>query len=324
VSGLNLLFETSIDYERTHQIALFSILKNSNLVNYLLGIETDNVRITWEPIKRLFDLGVETDSEKCFIEIKMWSSLYEDQWKRQNEYLNKFNNKCLYVLLGTSWFEYDNNTFSETFGTKCTKIGYKELIEALNSVLLFPGNKTDITELALAYRDAINKQYDYVINAYKYPKMNRVYFYSLYHKLKGYLTEIPFSIYGTNNAGGQVSILNNGNWHKVLINNIETSIFSELVNGELCFKFKAFVESYDFKNHENKYRIRVILRDLLSKMAEDKFNLYNTGRLGEYMTICKVKHDFTNLDNLEKSVEIIKGADILLKKSADSLAQTAL
>ena len=74
MSGISLLLNTSIDYERTHQIVLHTLLNKSNLAEHLFCLK--EVReILWEPKKGLFDLALKSKNEEIYIEIKMWSSL---------------------------------------------------------------------------------------------------------------------------------------------------------------------------------------------------------------------------------------------------------
>ena len=63
MSGIELLFSASIEYERTHQLALFTLLRRSHLAETLLGIP-DNPTILWEPRSQLFDLAVITPQKK--------------------------------------------------------------------------------------------------------------------------------------------------------------------------------------------------------------------------------------------------------------------
>jgi hypothetical protein len=303
MSGLNLLFETSIDYERTHQIALFTLLQKSDLSKHLLDIDRKINKINWEPNRQLFDLGIETDLYKYLIEIKMWASLYKSQFEKQREALNKEGSYGVYLFLGTTWFEYDSECFKRDFGYKCVRIGYVELIKGLNDVLISHGNPTEIYELALAYRNAIRNQFERILNAYTGPVKDRVFYYSLYYKMKELLKDIPCSIYGANNPGGQVSILNNNHWHEVGIEGINVQLFYELVNGELCFKIRPDTDDYVMKDH-----IRNVVRPALQKAAGSDLILIKTGRTGEYMTIFKIKHDFTNLNLFNESIKIYKFA----------------
>jgi hypothetical protein len=115
LSGTGLLFETAKEYERTHQLAIYTLLRRSDLAKYILGVDKE-IKVNWEPQRQLFDLGIETDANSYFIEIKMWAGLSQDQHDRQNNFLQKNNYFGVYVFLGTTWFEYDKESFKNEFG----------------------------------------------------------------------------------------------------------------------------------------------------------------------------------------------------------------
>lgn len=104
MSGIDLLLRTAIDYERTHQIALFTLLSKSKLPDILLDIAMPK-SIQWEPERQLFDLAVEDGTKSTYLELKMWSSLSASQFNGQVKFLLDKNFRGLYVLLGTSWYE---------------------------------------------------------------------------------------------------------------------------------------------------------------------------------------------------------------------------
>jgi hypothetical protein len=104
VSGVTVLLNSALDYERTHQVALYTLFRKSCLPETLLGISSP-MEVGWEPENQLFDLSVSSDSDRVLIEIKMWSSLSADQFRRQTEHLSKNGSRAAYILLGTSWME---------------------------------------------------------------------------------------------------------------------------------------------------------------------------------------------------------------------------
>ncbi len=70
MSGVDLLLGTAIDYERTHQVALYALFENSDLPDLLAAVR--RTRPTeWEPEGQLFDLGLSGDTSRVLLEIKM-------------------------------------------------------------------------------------------------------------------------------------------------------------------------------------------------------------------------------------------------------------
>ncbi len=69
MSGIDLLLRTAIDYERTHQIVLFTLLSKSKMSKVFLNVDSPNIH--WEPEQQLSDLVVQKDSTTTHIELKM-------------------------------------------------------------------------------------------------------------------------------------------------------------------------------------------------------------------------------------------------------------
>jgi len=299
MSGIDLLLKTAIDYERTHQLAIFTLLSKSKFSSFLLGIS--DPRVLWEPERQLFDLGVQGKFKTVYIEIKMWSSLTENQQKRQQTFLISNNCTGYYILLGTSWFEYSLSDIENNFNGTATKIGYDEIISALNSLIVAPDQSPDVYELALAYRNALQEQFNILKNAFKNNDGGKLFFYSLYREIQNRTQNIRTSIYTVNNPGGPVYILNNGDcWKKFTVGNLAGELYYELVNGRLCIKF------YSEEKKEDKYLIKDQVRKAVRSVLSPKYKVIDTGRLGTYMTACQIDHDFTDIRNLDKSAYIFQ------------------
>ena len=68
MSGVDLLLRTALDYERTHQVVLYTLFENSDLPELL--ISTRRTKTTeWEPEGQLFDLGLSSENSRVLIEI---------------------------------------------------------------------------------------------------------------------------------------------------------------------------------------------------------------------------------------------------------------
>jgi len=300
MSGIDLLLRTAIDYERTHQLAIFTLLEKSNFSSFLLGI-SDVQSVIWEPERQLFDLEVQSKSKKGYIEIKMWSSLTESQFERQKDFLTKNSYIGYYILLGTTWFEYLSGDIENKSKGIATKIGYKELISALNSLIITPDQSADVYELALAYRNALQEQFSMIKNAYTTNDSGKLFFYSLYREIQKRIKNMNTSIYTVNNPGGSVYILNNSDyWKKFSIGNVSGELYYEVVNGRLCIKFYSEAEKKD------KYMIRDRIRKAVKDVLSPKYKVIDTGRLGAYMTACQIDYDFTDIKKIDKSAVVFQ------------------
>lgn len=305
MSGIDLLLRTGIDYERTHQIALFTLLSKSKMSEVLLNVISPK-QIHWEPEGQLFDLAVEDDKTTTYVELKMWSSLSDNQFKRQVDFLKEKKSRAVYLLLGTSWFEHTRNSISNNSEGSATKTGYDELISSLNNLMVATGQLPEVYELAIAYRNAVQEQYDRILTAYRSRQNEKLFFYAIYHEIQSRLRGMETSIYTVNNQGGPVYILNNSDyWLTFTYEKAEGKLYYEIVNGRLCIKF------YIDAPNETKYKLRDNLRQAIRKVYSAAYKIVDSGRIGAYMTACQIEHDFTDIEKLEDSARMF--SDIGLK-----------
>ena len=303
MSGIDLLLRTAIDYERTHQLALFTLLSKSSLPAYLVGTANSaaSPAVLWEPEGQLFDLAVVDGAKTTYIELKMWSGLSDSQQKRQHGFLLKNGGLGLYILLGTSWFEHSTDSIAGSFGGIATKTGYEEVISALNRLMVAPGQSPDVYELALAYRNALQEQMDKLLTAFKTPDGSKLFFYSMYHEIQKRLKSVETAIYTVNNPGGPVYILNcSDHWLPFSIGQLAGELYYEVVNGRLCIKFHS--EATD----KDKYTIRDRVRKAIKGVLGQKYRIVDSGRLGAYMTACQIDHDFCDISALDESAAVFE------------------
>jgi hypothetical protein len=240
-------------------------------------------------------------AKTTYLELKMWSALPDSQRKHQQDFLAY--NKCpgYYVLLGTSWFEHSATSITRNSGGIATKIGYDELIVALNQLMIATGQSPDIYELALAYRNAIQEQFDNLRNAFTTADGSKISFYSLYWEIQKRLKDIETAIYTVNNQGGPVYILNSSDyWLPFSVGQIPGNLYYEVVNGRLCIKF--YIEAPD----SDKYMIRNRVRQAIKSVLGQKYQVIDTGRLGAYMTACQIDHDFCEISKLDDSAAVFQ------------------
>lgn len=309
MSGIDLLLRTAIDYERTHQIALFTLLSKSNMSEVLLNVANHPKEIYWEPDGQLFDLAVEHDNTTTYVEIKMWSSLTDSQFKRQVAFLKEKKTRGVYLLLGTSWFERTEKSISDMSDGLASRIGYDELILSLNKLMVTTGQPPEVYELALAYRNAVQEQYDRIHAAYRSKKDKKLFFYAIYHEIQTRLKGMETSIYTVANPGGPVYILNSSDyWLDLSYEGVAGQLYYEIVNGRLCIKF--CIEA----PNETKYKLRDKLREVIRKVYGADYKIVDSGRLGAYMTACQIEHDFTDIENFEESARIFSDVGSRLEK----------
>jgi hypothetical protein len=313
-----LLFRTAIDYELTHQVALYTLLAKSKLPSLLVGIN-DSKHIEWEPQGQLFDLAVADDQRHAYIELKMWSSLTDSQIQRQQDFLASTKHSGIYILLGTSWFEFDSQRIQKVSKGASTRVGYDELIDALNKLLITPGQSADVYELALAYRNALQDQFTQLKTAALSPKdRGKLYYYSLYWMLKEQLQGLKTAIYSATNPGGPVYILNNQEWYPVFVNGVSVELYYEVVNDRLCIKFFA-----DTDDANKKYMVRDSIRRATHAVLDSKYSVIDTGRLGAYMTACQINHDIGDSLNLDKSAQIFRDVHIAFPQIVQAIQPVA-
>jgi len=308
MSGIDLLLRTAIDYERTHQIALFTLLSKSKMSEVLLNVASPK-HIHWEPEGQLFDLAVQDDSTTTYVELKMWSSLSDNQFKRQVAFLKEKKSRGVYLLLGTSWFEHTEKSISDKSEGSATRIGYDELIFSLNKLMVATGQPPEVYELALAYRNAVQEQYDRIHTAYRNKQDEKLFFYAIYHEIQSRLKGMETSIYTVNNSGGPVYILNNSDyWLSFTYEKAEGELYYEVVNGRLCIKF--YIEA----PNETKYKLRDNLREAIRRVYSSDYKIVDSGRLGAYMTACQIEHDFTDIEKFEDSARVFSDIGLKLEK----------
>ncbi len=300
MSGISVLIDAAIEFERTHQIVLFTLFEKSNFAIHLLGFP-NNARVEWEPESQLFDLRVKGESQQCLLEIKTWSTLSENQRTRQTQYLRSTNSKAVYVLLATSWFEHTHRQVEAFYPGATKKVGYEELIDALQKLIADHDLESDLAELALAYRLALKSQF-FRIKAQSFSSNSgsRLLHYSFYHVIQEKLSDIHTAIYTVNHPGGEVYILNNEDWQYPIINGTRVELYYELVNGRLCIKFFAGTAS------ETKCSIRNIIRKAVRSTLIIDQPIIDSGRVGAYMTACQIEFNFLDLSKLEEALFLFR------------------
>ncbi|MAT40208.1 MAG: hypothetical protein CL946_11460 [Ectothiorhodospiraceae bacterium] len=169
MSGISLLLETAERYERTHQLVLFALLKESSLSEHLLGaprrkLHTDDDKaIELEPSGGKFDLKIIFDSDiTAYLELKMWADFGYKQLQRQCAFLKDENARGFHILLGKAWFKHTPEEIDKESEGRAKKIGVADVIRALDNVLMQKDEKHDVHELALAYRNKLQNHLNWL------------------------------------------------------------------------------------------------------------------------------------------------------------------
>jgi hypothetical protein len=141
----------TLDFELVHSLALAALIEDcpeflSNLIPTMQGFR----RCLIETKKRLYDLKVVMADSAAVFEIKVWSPLEPDQIARQVAGAIEANWRLFYILLGKTGADLSRTYIETKTNRLASKIGYRELIGALNPLTSMP--------LAAAYRDALIKQ----------------------------------------------------------------------------------------------------------------------------------------------------------------------
>jgi hypothetical protein len=314
MSGINLLLSSAIDYERTHQIALYTLLTQSHFPRTWLGISKE-CQIEWEPEKQLFDLLVSTSNSKIYIELKMGTTLGDSQFRRQLDFLKKNHSKAIYILLGTSWFEYSTGRIEQSSKDLACKVGYQELLDALNKFLVELNQPPDVYEFALAYRNTLQTHFDKLTSAaLKSSEKDKPFYYSLFWMLQQRLSNIVTDIYTVTNPGGPVYILNDSASHKITLKGVAVYLYSEIVNNRLCIKF------YTDADDDKKTTIRKRLREACHLVLDNQFTVIDSGRLGRYMTACQIDIDPSDISKLDYTANVFSEIHDKLSNIAQRLS----
>jgi hypothetical protein len=130
-------------------------------------------------------------------------------------------------------------------------------------------------------------------------------------QLRGIRTRIWFA----NNPAGGVAILNDIDWYPLVMSGVEVKLYHELVNGKLCIKFYA-----ETKEAELKCKIRDRVRAALHGELGNQYILWDTGRVGEYMTACRVEHEHLDITNIERVAEVFTAVHQAMPRISELVA----
>ncbi|MBK8068125.1 MAG: hypothetical protein IPK27_10985 [Rhodanobacteraceae bacterium] len=298
MNAIDLLFREAVSLERTHQLALWILLKEANFCKAITGRESSG-EIRWEPERQLFDLAVVgPDQEKTFLELKMWGSLSGEQLARQSYYLLKNASSGVYVLLGTSSFEVSAERIRRETHGRAIRVSYSELLAALQCICSSSGARAEVVDFAQAYANAIRDQVSLFEMQAQDASNGKLYFYVRYQRLINSLST-EARIYTVNNPGGEVYILNFvDSYNNINIGKCHGQLYAELVNGRLCIKF--WLDAPAETRRITRDELRALVRE-----AMDSENFRNSGRLGNCMTVCSLEKDLSDPAQTDYAAQMI-------------------
>lgn len=316
--------DNSIDFERTHQLVLKSLLADPDFATCLIDAPVNkDTKIYLEPHGGLFDLGLFTKEGVCLclIELKMWSSLSKNQLDRQQEFLKKHSLKGLHILLGTTDLQYyrdmNYDEIADFTGNVSQKLGYKELIQVLNSFESANAGERTTVKMAREYRLALTKQASYLDSAWLNPHAHEHHrFYSTYSKIQTYLTEENFSIYTVNNRSGAVYIINDGgSWFGFSYKNQKFEIYQEILNNQHMIRIYSNNVPNDIRNEVKEKFLKHF-----KKTAHYSSDWGQEFRASKFHKIAVYNSKFASLSDCEQAAILLKKLNTVLKEFAASFA----
>lgn len=310
MSAVRELLRASFDYERTHQVVLqYLIQKSPAFRKSLLDIDAE-LRVSLE--KHSMDLLLESADDGAFlafIEIKMWSTLWDEQRKKHGLYLEKKGGIGYYILLGTSQFEYDESDLTMEVHSSTKRLSYSELETALGQL---SGDTPEVIEIAKAYRELLTEQRQSILDGLGKGTTNRFYYYVLYSMMQEKLSPIKTRIYPVQHRGEKpVMILNPSDWmsNGILLQGVKALIYFELQDDRLILKYHLESDDQELRNQVRSAMIEA------SSQAFTGMSFKPSPRYGRrtgkqpYITACSLDRDFSDVQRIEQSCEIFRAVN---------------
>ncbi|MBO9703650.1 MAG: hypothetical protein J7604_25825 [Sporocytophaga sp.] len=325
MSAINLLLQSAVDYERTHQIILYTLLKDINFQRLFLDIDVEQLPV-WEPLRGKFDLGIavkkpfEAENISAVFELKMWSNISEGQLKSQKEYLYQNENvKGFHILLGTCDYEYKDDYFQNVFGGRSVKISTCDLVDKLEQYKDGSEVGEDIKELVEVYIEVLKGLMNDLNFAYKRQgrlTADHFFYYSLYKKIQDLSSEQNLRIYKVNNRNSPSYIINDiDTWMSINYQGYVFRLYQEILNGEYQIRLHSNPETPDIHK-------RVLKDLLLVKLSQSNLNLYDLefrGKLTKYAILARKRLSFENEKDIEGAGDLFRIGNRALRIISDEL-----
>jgi hypothetical protein len=290
MTAVEMMLSESINYERSHQLALACLLKySSTFLSAFLGM-SGQPQVFVE--RDSLDLKLEFESERiAFIEIKMWSTLYPQQIEKQRKIIEEKGASAFYLLLGSSHFEYSLQDLQVEVHPTAQRRSYDELIAALDAVSGEATEASEVREIATAYAGLLRMQFQAIQQGLSDPSSAH-YHYLRYADLRSHIKNVKTRIYSVSHRGGPNKILNPSRLFEdvYMVKNHKTQIYFELENDKLVVKFHIETNEFDIKDKLSK----LIAKGVSEEWPDLRFKKVNRHRKENqedypYFTACQIQ-----------------------------------
>lgn len=300
--AIDLLLENGRSNVVTHQMVLYSLFGKPVFTKNLF--QTEQAGIIWEPRGGLFNLAIEHLKGIIFIDIHLDDHLQKKHLEKQIEYIKDNKWSAVYILAGTSWYEYEDKYIQAISGGRASVIGFEELLSALRDLLNFNDLPEEIIELAESYKELLEKQRNIFLHALEKKEHDRVFYYTLFHRILQKLPKPASRISSVNTSSGELFLLSLSDRLKFSFNNYPCELYYEVANDKLHFRIYTGIKSEEMRNH---------LKESFTLGAHKVLDRYfavtdDLRQTGEHISLCHIGYDFSIVYSLDTSVEILKRA----------------
>ena len=301
--GLRAVVDLMMDQENFHQRVLGELLGRTRLGAELALWDRGLPRVVLEPLRGLFDLALQNDSDTVpvFIELKSGSWLGVDQFQRQAQHVQKHRGRRAYVLLGPTYWAWHRND-------EAAVIGLPGLTDAI--LRAEPSiEDTGLRQLALTYAAALGTQRP----SWEGSLPDRAADWRAHDWFRffdGLLAawEVPAAMYPVTNPGGQDYILSpRPGWITIQGLGGDAALYWELVFGKVRFKIRWLGAP------EERRRIRDMCRmAYLSAAREQGIVLeHPRSRPGAHMSLVELSGDVRDRLLHEGELDVREARDLL-------------
>jgi hypothetical protein len=143
------------DDENIHYYLLQALIEgSSSFVRSFLDLRSapSKVRCTIKPAKGIFDMLVEADAERRYIEVKIWARFNEEQLMRQVAFLREHNARGVHLLLTKAADKWPPELVKSKCGDITRVLGTQDLLGCLRKIT----SNGVLAELAIAYSAVLN------------------------------------------------------------------------------------------------------------------------------------------------------------------------
>lgn len=300
--AIDLLLENGRSYVVTHQMVLYSLFRKPEFTWNL--VQTEPAGIIWEPRGGLFNLAIEHSKGIIFIDIHSDDHLQKKHLEKQIEYIKDNKWSAVYLMAGASWYEYEDKYLRTISGGRASVIGFEELLSALRDLLNYNNLPEEIYELAQSYKALLEKQRNIFLHALERKEHDRIFYYSLFHRIRQKLPEPASRISSVNTSSGELYLLSLSDRLKFSYSNYPCELYYEVANDKLHFRLFTGIKNEELRSH---------LKESFTQGAHKVLDHYfvvidDLRQTGEHISLCHIGYDFSIVHSLDTSIEILRKA----------------